>query len=173
MDKYSEIKRKIRAIATGSAPISGDATVFLAEVKSVAGAKCSVQLDELVLTDVRLTSVIGDDKKQIVIAPKVGSVVLVACLSSSLNNLVVIQYSEVDNIIINGGANGGLTNTPELKKQLDKLTARVDGIIDAIKNAVPTPYDGGTNLQTTMKALLATIVDKEDFSAIEDTTIKH
>jgi len=68
---------------------------------------------------------------------------------------------------------GGLVKIEELVKNLDKLTARVDGIIDAIKNGVPIPTDGGAGLQTTIKAALALLVDKEDFTTIENENIKH
>ena len=53
------------------------------------------------------------------------------------------------------------------------MSKRIDGIIDALNKAVPTPQDGGAGLQTTIKTKLATILEKEDFSDIENTTIKH
>jgi hypothetical protein len=55
------------------------------------------------------------------------------------------------------------------------MTARIDGIIDAITNAVPAPsgMDGGAALQTSMIANLETIIDKENFSSIENKKINH
>ena len=53
------------------------------------------------------------------------------------------------------------------------MSKRIDGIIDAIKNAVAIPQDGGTGLQKTMVAALATIVDKENFGQMIDDKIKH
>ena len=74
----------------------------------------------------------------------------------------------------NDGSNGGLTNTPELKTQLNKLTSRVDGIISAINNAKPAPGDmSGAGVLSTMQIGLQLILNKEDFSNIEDTKIKH
>lgn len=56
----------------------------------------------------------------------------------------------------------------ETQKQLDKMSKRIDGIIDAINNAVPTPGDmSGAGLQTTMKAGLLLIIQKEDFKDIK------
>ncbi len=87
----------------------------------------------------------------------------------------LIYATETELVEFNGGENGGLTNTPELKTQLDKLTARVDGIISAINNGVPAAGapDGGAALQTSIKAALALITQKEDFGDIEDTKITH
>lgn len=72
----------------------------------------------------------------------------------------------------NGGSET-MANATDLKKQLEKMSKRIDGIIDAIKNAVAIPQDGGTGLQKTMVAALATIVDKENFGQMIDDKIKH
>jgi hypothetical protein len=115
----------------------------------------------------------------LLIVPKVGSEVLIGYLDK--DNAAVLLYTEIDKIIldientvvVNGGENGGLCITPELKTQLKKLSKRVDGIIDAITNAIPTPQDGGAGLKTTMVAALNLLIDKEDFSKIENDKIKH
>jgi hypothetical protein len=73
----------------------------------------------------------------------------------------------------NGGELGGLTKTKELKTQLDKLTARVDGIINAITNGAPAPQDGGVVYQQTMVAILDTLTAVEDFSNLENEKITH
>jgi hypothetical protein len=86
----------------------------------------------------------------------------------------LIYASETELVEFNGGENGGLTNTPELKTQLDKLTKRVDDVISAINGApTATPSDGGAAAQTYTKTKLALIVDKEDFGDIEDSKITH
>ena len=74
--------------------------------------------------------------------------------------------------IFNGGSET-MANATDLKKQLEKMSKRIDGIIDAIKNAVAIPQDGGTGLQKTMVAALAAIVDKENFGQMIDDKIKH
>lgn len=66
-----------------------------------------------------------------------------------------------------------MANATELKSQLEKMSKRIDCIIDAIKNAVAVPQDGGTGLQKTMVAALATLVDKENFGQMIDSKIKH
>lgn len=72
----------------------------------------------------------------------------------------------------NGGSET-MANATDLKKQLEKMSKRIDGIMDAIKNAVAIPQDGGTGLQKTMVAALAAIVDKENFGQMIDDKIKH
>lgn len=87
----------------------------------------------------------------------------------------LVMADEVELIEFNGGKNGGLAVVPELKTQLEKLSKRVDGLIDAINSptVVATPQDGGTALLGLLRAELAKITDKESFDKIEDTTIKH
>lgn len=146
---------------------------LICTVDKVDGRMCDVSpvdTDLAPLTEVRLNAM-TDGEAGIVITPKVGSFVLVSLLTE--NDAFVTMFSEIDSIVLDGGENGGLTITPELKTQLDKMTARIDGIMDAIKNAVPGSMDGGLALHASMMAALATIVQKEDFSNIENEKIKH
>ena len=82
---------------------------------------------------------------------------------------------DTDGWTFNGGELGGLTKTQELKTQLDKVTARIDGILDAINSStvIATPYDGGSALWALFQAQIALVTDKEDFSSIENTKITH
>lgn len=112
------------------------------------------------------------DKQGIIITPAQGSAVIVSRISGS-DELYVSMFSDIENIVMDGGENGGITITPELVSQLAKLTARVDGIIAAIKGGVPGSSDGGVALQKTIVAKLDTLTNKEDFSNIENDKIKH
>ena len=114
------------------------------------------------------------------IKPKKETVCLIGILEgkealSFLINAEDVELVEVksDKIEINGGENGGMCKTPELKMQLDKLTARVDTIIDALNNAQATPQDGGSALILMVKTTLATITQKENFGNIENDKITH
>lgn len=62
---------------------------------------------------------------------------------------------------------------PELKKQLNFLTQRVDTIINALQNAPTAVQDGGAAYKAGIAAILATIVNKENFSNIESDKVKH
>jgi hypothetical protein len=185
MDVYGQIKETIRTIA-GATPT----TLLTAQVTKVEGSTCTVKVGDLELTEVRLRAVINSSAEQLLITPKVGSYVLLADLSGGdMRQLAVVAYSEVaavsvkisattasvdkDGVVLNGGENGGLTITPKLVEQLAKMTARIDGIIDAISNGVPAPQDGGAALQASIKASLAAIVDREDFGSVENGKVKH
>lgn len=122
--------------------------------------------------NVRLSVAIpGHKSAGVVIVPKEGSSVLVGQLFPS--QWYLIQAYEVDNIYLNGDEFGGLAKWPDQKKELEKMSKRIDGIIDAIGNGVPIPQDGGVGLQNTIKLGLELIVDKEDFENLENEVVKH
>lgn len=115
------------------------------------------------------------------IKPKVGSLCLVGIIEGQESLAFLVNAEEVelvsikaDKIEYNDKANdSGLAIVPELRRQLETMTKRIDGIISAIKGGVPVAQDGGTALQKSIAAALDTITDKEDFSNIENEQIKH
>lgn len=74
---------------------------------------------------------------------------------------------------LNGTDFGGLIKIQELKKELAKVTARIDGIINAIKTAAVSPQDGGATFKANMILALEMLVNKEDFSQIENKKVLH
>lgn len=74
---------------------------------------------------------------------------------------------------LNGTQNGGMVKAQELKKQLAVLTARVDGIINALKTAPTAAQDGGASFKAGIVGVLSAIAQKEDFSDIESDKVKH
>ena len=76
-------------------------------------------------------------------------------------------------VTLDGDGFGGLCKTPELKKQLDILTGRLDSVINGIKTASVTPEDGGATLKSGIVASIEAYTQKEDFSEIENDKIKH
>ena len=121
------------------------------------------------LLDVKLIA--GASETPILITPVVDSVVIATFLSK--DTAFISLYSEIDSVALRGDQFGGLIKIEELTTNLAKLTARVDGIIDAINNGVPVPQDGGVALQKSIVAGLSTLVDKEDFSQIENENVNH
>jgi len=108
------------------------------------------------------------------IKPAIDSDCLIAILEGQESVAFLIYAVEAELMEFNGGENGGMTNTKELKTQLDKLTKRVDDVISAINGApAATPADGGATAQTYTKTKLALITNKEDFKDIEDLKITH
>lgn len=121
------------------------------------------------ILDVKLTA--GAADFPLFITPVINSVVIATFLSK--DTAFISIYSEVESVQIRGDQYGGLIKVEELVTQLTKLTARVDGIIDAINKGVPIPQDGGVGLQNTIKAALLSLVDKEDFNNLENENVKH
>jgi predicted aconitase with swiveling domain len=105
MEYYGGIKQKIKSIAGTDRP----GLFFVAQVKTVdknAGT-CSVVIDELPLSDVRLRAVVNSESEQILIIPAVGSYVLIADISEGeRRSLAIISFSEIESINITvGGEN--------------------------------------------------------------------
>lgn len=168
MTDAQKIRELIRKIAGGES-----VGAFTAEVVSVEGDTCTVEVNGLQIPEVRLNAVSNDSTNKLIITPVVGSVVGIVDMGGENRDLTVFQFTEIDSIVWNGGSLGGLTKTKELKTQLAKLTTRVDGIISAIEDGVVVAEDGGASFKTTMVSALEKLTDKEDFSNIEDDTFKH
>ena len=68
---------------------------------------------------------------------------------------------------------GGVIKVGELRSQLAKLTARVDGIMNALKNSPTAAYDGGAAYKAAIVSALNAIVDKENFASIASDKVFH
>nr|DAF34628.1 MAG TPA: hypothetical protein [Caudoviricetes sp.] len=94
-----------------------------------------------------------------------------AVLWSKDGGFVIVRADKT--IELNGTDFGGLIKIEELKKELAKMTARIDGIINAVKTAAVSPQDGGATFKSSMIASLETLVNKENFSQIESKKVQH
>lgn len=94
-----------------------------------------------------------------------------AALWSKDGGFVVVRSDKT--VELNGTQNGGVVKAQELKKQLAILTARVDGIINALKTAPTAAQDGGASFKAGIIGVLSAITQKEDFSDIESDKVKH
>ncbi len=145
---------------------------------------CDVEADGE-YTDVKLRSLIEASGNRVVVYPKIGSLVLCGRLSNS-NTIYVLKVSEIDKIhikidktevvlngseiVFNNGSNT-IAKADILKKELNKMSARIDKIIDALNNASSDSASG--TFKTSLAPLLAAISVKESFDDIENTKIKH
>jgi phage gp45-like len=68
---------------------------------------------------------------------------------------------------------GGIVKADELKAQLDKLTARVDGIMNALKTSATAAMDGGATYKGQIAAALSALTVKEDFSDLASDKVFH
>lgn len=106
--------------------------------------------------------VCGDKKKGIVQVPKVGSNVVVMFYSNTI--AFVVMVDEVDEILINGGENGGLVNVEELKSWM----SNVESDLSTLKTLLSTSAVAGNGAAL---GIVFNPVTKN--TEIEDKTIKH
>lgn len=71
----------------------------------------------------------------------------------------------------NGGSET-TANATNLKHELTKMSARIDGIIQAITASAVAPMDGGATYKANMAAIVSAL-NKENFSQMIDDKIKH
>lgn len=143
MRNIDDIKDAIRAI---SKVRDGGVLHFVGKVKSVEGETCTVEVEGVEIDEVRLTAVNDGTGEKLLITPKTGSYVLMTDLSGGeLRDLVVVVYTQTESIessceqiIINGGRNGGVINIESLQKNLDTLKKYVE----AMKKAISTGFSG-------------------------------
>lgn len=172
MSVLDDIRRTILDISNQEHAQRSSYHVAVVRSVSDSGETCDVIIEGAEFTDVRMTAV-ADGDCDMKVYPKVGSKVLVVDLSNGgMSDLAVTMYSQFEKLEL-GTAEHTIVNGDILKTELDKLSDRVDTIIRAIRNATPTPQDGGAGLKSTMVATLSTITQKEDFSKIQDDKIKH
>lgn len=126
---------------------------------------CDIKLDEnLTLPGCRLNAVeIPNSTNHVTVFPKIGSYVS-GIATADLRDVLIVSISEVESVEIK--ADKVIIN--DLKTQLNKMSARIDGIIDAIKNGVCLKQDGGESLQKTIVTALPTSEDKENFNTLFD-----
>lgn len=162
----TDIAKYIKKIA------GGNNVIYTGKVKSIDRQKraCIVSL-EGEMGEIEASLQVGDKGKGLVLIPKENTMVVIGMRSKNLGFVIMIE--EVEEIIINGGEHGGLIKIKELKENLEKMSKRIDGIINAIKNSTNVAQDGGTSMKASMVAALNTLTDKENFSAIENEKIKH
>lgn len=106
--------------------------------------------------------VCGDKKKGIIQVPKVGSNVVVMFYSPTV--AFVVMVDEVDEILINGGENGGLVNVEELKSWM----SNVESDLSTLKTLLSTSAVAGNGA-----ALGIVFNPATKNTEIEDKTIKH
>ena len=180
MNPLSEIRESIRNMSSGN----GGAGIFTAKVLDTDGDTCRVDIDGLVVSDVRLRAVVNGEESGILVTPKTGSCVTVADLSGGrLTQCVVIGYSEVEKITIdaeaetgikiNGGQNGGLVNIEELVNRLNYIENKIGDLMDVFNNWEPTPQDGGAALKLMAATWFPGPIKTSKRSDLEDTSVKH
>jgi hypothetical protein len=68
---------------------------------------------------------------------------------------------------------GGLVKVKELQRQLGRMTARIDGIINALANSTTAAQDGGASYKTQIVVALNLLAEKEDFTGLASEKVFH
>ena len=178
MDKSKEIKEAIKSIVG----VPGMMFV-MGKVESVGDETCSVKIaDRIVINDVRLNASADGNADNILIKPKVGSMVLMADLSGGeLRSLVVISFSALESmtvkfegeVVINGGENEGLVKVVELAEKLNAIENDINNLKSIFSSWVPVVYDGGASLKAAAASWAAQSLQTTSKKDIENPKIKH
>ena len=155
-----DLIRKVIAQTGNDGFITGEVTEI-----DRAALTCSIKLDEdLILHGCRLNAVECQERGDcFAVIPKVGSLVS-GIATADLRDVLIVSYSEIDSVIIKAPK----IEVNDFKTQLDKMTARIDGIIDAITYGVPQTDYSGAALQQSIVASLEQLTDKENFNTLSD-----
>lgn len=177
METAAKIRKRLHEMARELGP----APTMLAKVAFVnlIDRTCTLIDDQTSLpyNDVRLRPV-QDATKSITIIPKLNTWALAVRIEDT-DEWMVIAVGEADKILIdcdeivfNGGLNGGLVNWPDLKAEMEKTKELVDGLKSVLTGWTPVPNDGGAALKAYATAQLATKVTGV-YTGLEDLTVKH
>ncbi|MAX81753.1 MAG: hypothetical protein CL843_16445 [Crocinitomicaceae bacterium] len=138
--------------------------------------------------DVRLKPIIESGDNGVIPVPKIGSWVIAAKLGEDRRSIAVIVPGEIDKHIIktddvyvevsdtvklNGDSFGGVVKWPDAVQQLNILTARVDALYNALQNSSTAAQDGGATYKEAIVTILSAVTQKESFSNLENTKVKH
>lgn len=168
MDKYRQISDLLKGFQQKGQ------VFFSATVESVDSNTCTVKVDNLSISDVRLTATSETTNDVYLAVPSVGSNVLVGSFSGDLNNLFILKidslsewHCKIDSMAfkldkngveINGGNNGGMIKINELISWMQKIKTDL------------------TTISTAMQSLGVPIVITTDIPVkinFEDTKAKH
>jgi hypothetical protein len=108
------------------------------------------------------------EKDGFVLIPKNNSLVAVTQLNDT--DAMVTMVSEVDGILLNGDANGGLVKVIQLTTKLNNLENKVNALLTAYNSHVHVETGGTTapTVSTVAGALTPTTQNE-----IENTTVQH
>lgn len=144
--------------------LKGRPDTIMGRVKKVDanGLTCDIDNDGVVIYGVRLQCV-TDGATGFVVYPAVGAQAL--CLRiEDTDTYVVVNTSEIDQIIINGGQNGGLLNISSLENYLNQLNTAIAAALTAVGASTAASGPTGAAKFNEMKPSLTNH---------EDTKIKH
>jgi hypothetical protein len=195
-DVYSKIAERLKAVANKGK--LSESLIVPAQVKSVSDTTCTVVIDDLEVTDVRLRAVVNGEVEQLLVTPKVGSYVLIADLSGgNYRDFAVISFSEIEEIsvkevekiniktenqtlnidkngfVFNDGALGGMVKVDGVTQKINALENDINSLKTIFSSWVPAPNDGGASLKTASASWASQQITPMRRTDIENEKIKH
>jgi hypothetical protein len=173
MSFETTLRKLIERIMSQSLPI------FITEGEVSAVDKtsntCTVKrADKPDLLKVRLNAILEAGNDVITVYPKNGSKVICAMVENDPTDAFILSTTNIDEIIINGGNNGGLTITPTLVENLNKTAQLLGALLNVINGApIPEPGNGSASALQTALADALTGQSLGSFNEIENEKIKH
>lgn len=167
MDTAAEIKKSLMQVLGITPNLPMTATVV-----SIQGTTCTIKLlDELELSDVRLTATISESENGLLIVPKVDSEVIVMSQTGTLSSLMVLKVNEVDAVKYKNEdfeVNiDPVTKKVTVKNDQVNLGALIGSLIDAIGSAVIVTPNGPGSINPSTVSILNNI--KSQFNLILNT----
>lgn len=183
MDRYRQIAELIKGFQR-----SGQ-VFFPATVESVEGNTCTVNVDGLLISDVRLKPTNDTPDDVFLCTPAEGSNVLIGSYADDLSNLFILHAEslselylkigetsfklDLNGIIINNGDNDGLTKIVELVKKLNNIEKDINSLKTNFSSWVPVAQDGGASLKTKVASWAAQKITETKKTDIENSKVKH
>lgn len=119
MDKIRQLTELLKGFrATGQ-------TFFPATVESIDGNTCTVKVDNLSISDVRLKATTTKPDNQVLLTPAIGSDVLIGSLSGDFSNLFVVSADIIDKIEITCNGQNLMALLSQMLQTLQKATVIV------------------------------------------------
>lgn len=107
----------------------------------------------------------------IVTFPVLDSEVIVSFLSDE--NAYISLFSEIDEIRINNGENGGLINISDLVGKLNTVENDLNDLKTVLAAWVPVTQDGGTALKAALGTYYTEFIVPTQEAELEDTNVLH
>lgn len=122
------------------------------------------------LLDVKLTAT-EENKTGFLVYPEIDSSVIVTFIDK--DTAFVSMCTEVEEVVINGGSNGGLIKINTLISELNKNNLILNAIKSVVSTPIPETGNGSpSSLGTALNSALLSL-QIGDFSGMENDKIKH
>jgi hypothetical protein len=135
---------------------------------------CHVEREDMPeLFNVRLNAITTPGDDVVVIYPTVGSRVLVLLVENNKTDGYVLTATDIDEVIINGGQNGGIAISQKLIDEIKELKDDLNNLKTLFNSWVPGNGDGGAALKTVLTTWISSLLPDPDPGVIINPKVKH